>query len=56
MFGISLASLGILSNSCITIAIDAYSPVADNAGRLVSMVKFGEEVKNKTDMLEQAGC
>lgn len=55
MFGISLAALGILSNLCITLAIDAYGPVADNAGGLVEMCNFGEEARRKTDALDAAG-
>jgi Na+/H+-translocating membrane pyrophosphatase len=37
MFGIALGALGILSNLAITLAIDAYGPVSDNAGGLVEM-------------------
>jgi inorganic pyrophosphatase len=49
MFGIALGALGILSNLTITLAIDAYGPVADNASGLVEMAGFGEEVRNRTD-------
>lgn len=49
MFGVALGALGILSNLAITLAIDAYGPVADNAGGLVEMCGFGEDVRAKTD-------
>ena len=49
MFGVALGALGILSNLSVTLAIDAYGPVADNAGGLVEMCGFGEDVRNKTD-------
>lgn len=55
MFGISLAAIGILSNLSITLAIDAYGPVADNAGGLVEMCNFGAEARSKTDALDAAG-
>jgi Na+/H+-translocating membrane pyrophosphatase len=55
MFGIALGALGILSNLAITLAIDAYGPVSDNAGGLVEMCNFGEEVRSRTDALDAAG-
>jgi len=55
MFGIALGALGILSNLSITLAIDAYGPVSDNAGGLVEMCGFGEEVRARTDALDAAG-
>jgi len=55
MFGIALGALGILSNLAITLAIDAYGPVSDNAGGLVEMCGFGEEVRARTDALDAAG-
>jgi inorganic pyrophosphatase len=55
MFGLSLGALGILSNLSITLAIDAYGPVSDNAGGLVEMCGFGEEVRARTDALDAAG-
>ena len=55
MFGVALAALGILSNLCISLAVDGYGPIADNAGGIAEMAELGEQVRNRTDSLDAAG-
>jgi H(+)-translocating pyrophosphatase len=55
MFGISLAALGMLGNLAISLAIDAYGPIADNAGGLAQMCELHPDVRKITDDLDSAG-
>jgi len=64
MYGIAIAALGMLSNLCVCLSIDAYGPISDNAGGLAELAEFGSEegadgqvnkVREKTDDLDAAG-
>jgi inorganic pyrophosphatase len=54
-YGVALAALGMLSNLPLSLAIDGYGPISDNAGGIAEMAELGEEVRARTDGLDAAG-
>ncbi|GBD07475.1 Putative K(+)-stimulated pyrophosphate-energized sodium pump [bacterium HR21] len=55
MYGVAVAALGMLGTIATALTIDAYGPVADNAGGIAEMAAMGREIRQRTDVLDAAG-